>query len=134
MAHPTPKGRILCTEDDADTRDLFALVLEIQGYEVICTKYAKEALTRARDGHFDLFLFDNWLPEMSGIELTTKVRSFNLTTPILFVSGAGFKTDEAQAREAGAQGYLIKPIDTDELAAEVERLIAQYRPITSAAP
>jgi DNA-binding response OmpR family regulator len=63
------KGRILCTDDEADIRDLVAFVLWQQGYEVECTDSAEEALAHARDGTLDLFLFDNWLPGMSGIEL-----------------------------------------------------------------
>jgi DNA-binding response OmpR family regulator len=120
----TPKGRILCTEDDADTRDLIALVLNNEGYEVVTTESTANALELAKSQHFDLYLVDTWMPGLSGTGLTEKLRQFDIKTPILFYSGAAYETDKVKARIAGAQGYLVKPVDNDELVAEVVRLIA----------
>jgi DNA-binding response OmpR family regulator len=64
MADPAPRGRILCTEDDADTRDLLVFVLRQQGYEVICTGSPEDALALAKSQKFDMFLFDS--PSLGG--------------------------------------------------------------------
>ncbi|MBA2527840.1 MAG: response regulator [Pyrinomonadaceae bacterium] len=78
------KGRILCTEDDADTRELIAWVLTDQGFDVICANSASHALELAKGQHFDLYLMDRFMPGLSGTELTKKLREFDIKTPILF--------------------------------------------------
>ncbi len=120
----TPKGRILCTEDDADTRDLITFTLELEGYKVICTDDAQTALELIKAERFDLYLLDNWLPGVSGVDLCEKIREFDAKTPILFYSGAAYPTDKERALGAGAQGYLVKPVVTDDLLREVSRLLS----------
>lgn len=118
------RPRILCTEDHADTCDLLAFVLNLAGYEVICSSNPEDALSHARSESFDLFIVDTWLPGMSGIELTKKLRHLKIKTPVLFYTGCGFPKDKAEAREAGASGYLVKPVESDDLVSEVARLIS----------
>jgi DNA-binding response OmpR family regulator len=120
----TPKFRILCTEDDEDTRDLIVLVLNGHDCEVVTSASATESLHLARTQRFDLYLLDNWLPASSGIELCKELRRFDSKTPILFYSGAAYDKDKMEAQEYGAQGYLTKPADSYELVAEVLRLIS----------
>lgn len=119
--------RILCTEDDADTRELITFVLRRNNFEVITTETPDLAIEIAKDFSFDLYLLDNWMPSMSGTDLCKELRSFDAETPILFYSGAGYEIDKTAAFASGAQGYLVKPVDNEELVAEVHRLIAQSR-------
>ena len=121
---PTPKFRILCTEDDADTRDLIVVVLNGHNCEVVTSASSPESLHLAQTQRFDLYLLDNWLPGSSGTELCQALRKFDSKTPILFYSGAAYDKDKKRALECGAQAYLIKPADGDQLSAEVLRLIA----------
>lgn len=121
------KGRILCTEDDADTRDLIDYVLTEYGFEVICTQSTDQAIELARTQAFDLYLVDNWMPGLSGTALTEKLRQFDIKTPVLFYSGAAYEADKEAARLSGAQGYLVKPADGDHLIAEVVRIIAESK-------
>lgn len=122
MAH-----RILCTEDNRETRELIALVLTDAGFEVVCTEGPEEALELAKTKQFDLYVIDNWLPGISGDVLCRKLRVFDTKTPILFYSGAAFEINKVRAREAGAQGYLVKPVEQADLVAEVVRLIDEAR-------
>lgn len=127
-AGPTsPKARILCTEDDPDSRELIVFVLEAENYDVTCTENPADALTLAQRKQFDLILVDNWMPGLSGQELTTEIRKFNRKTPILFYSGAAYDADKQNARNAGAQGYLTKPLGICDLVNEVSKLIAEAR-------
>ena len=121
------KGRILCTEDDVDTRELIDFVLTQYGYEVVCSASNVQAIDLAKTQNFDLYLVDNWMPGLSGTELTEKLRQFDLKTPVLFYSGAASETDREAARVSGAQGYLVKPANGDQLIAEVTRLIAESK-------
>ena len=122
-----PKGRILCTEDDQDTRELLVMLLEQAGYVVNCTESPLQALKLAREVFYDLILVDNWMPQMTGDQLTREIRTFNVSTPILYYSGAAFESDKQLARDAGAQGYLVKPEGISTLVDEVARLIAEAR-------
>lgn len=123
--------RILCTEDNPDTRDLLAFLLESEGFEVVCADSAADALELAKTQVFDLLLVDNWMPGLSGLALTEQVREFGLQTPIVFYSGAARDQDKEDARLAGAQGYLVKPVDIDDLIAEVTRVIAESKIVPS---
>lgn len=123
----TPKGRILCTEDDPDTRDLLVFTLSAAGYDITCTDNASDAIARIANEKFDLCLMDNWMPGASGEDLCKQIREFDSTTPILFYSGAGYEADKQRARNAGAQGYLVKPVLEDQLIAEVARIIAESK-------
>ncbi|HEV7745378.1 MAG TPA: response regulator [Pyrinomonadaceae bacterium] len=124
---PLSRTRILITEDDLDTRTLLEFLLDGAGHEVTSTSSLEEALTAAKVGGFDLYLLDNWLAASSGIELCEKLREFDLLTPILFCSGAAYEKDKENALRAGAQGYLVKPVDAEVLIAEISRLIAKSR-------
>lgn len=121
----SPAFRILCTEDDVDTRDLITFVLKSSNFQVITTETPELALEIARDFSFDLYLVDNWMPTMTGVELCKEIRRFDARTPILFYSGAGYEADKTAAYASGAQGYLVKPVENDQLVSEVRRLISE---------
>ena len=117
------KHRILCTEDDTDTREVLRMLLELEGFEVTCAEDSAQAIRLAKAEKFDLYLLDHWMPEMAGDLLCLKLREFDSTTPILFYSGAATDADKARAMASGAQGYVVKPADPEELTAEIRRLL-----------
>ena len=102
-------GRILCADDNPDTRDLVFAMLQAGGHDVICVETCAEALDLLKREKFDLVVLDNWMPEITGTELTRRIREFDKTTPILFYSAAAYEADKHAALGAGAQGYLTKP-------------------------
>lgn len=122
-----PRLRILCTEDDGDTRDLITIVFSHYDCEVVTSESPAQAIELARAERFDLYLLDNWMPHISGNELCEKLRLFDTETPILFYSGAAYPKDIAEGYASGAQGYLVKPANNDELVAEVFRLVHKSR-------
>jgi DNA-binding response OmpR family regulator len=122
-----PNARILYAEDDADTRELVTLVLEMQNCQVVATESYEEALRLARAEHFDLYLIDNWMPHISGVKLCEQLREFDRHTPVLFYSGAAYDADRERALASGAQGYLVKPAGGEQLIAEVLRLVSGSR-------
>lgn len=124
----TTKPRILFTEDDPDTREMLFYLLRSEGYSVVCVESADEGLSLAKNEEFDLYLLDNWLPGLTGCELTKIIREFNKTTPILFYSGVADKAHIEEARLAGAQGYLVKPVNNDDLISEIRRFLAPPKP------
>ena len=120
-------GHILYVEDDEDTRELVTYVLANRRYTVVAAANGDEALKLARTNNFDLYVIDNWMSGVSGIDLCRKLREFDSRTPILFYSGAAFERDKQDAFAAGAQGYLVKPAGPDELIAEVNRIVSAAR-------
>ena len=118
---------ILYTEDDADTRELVSYVLTSSNCKVTLADTDDKALLLARTNQFDLYMIDNWLTGGSGIDLCKRLREFDSTTPILFYSGAVYDRDKQEAFASGAQGYLTKPVDNDDLVEAVFRLISARR-------
>lgn len=106
---------ILLAEDDADTRELVQLILRHAGFRVSVTGDSSEVLDLLATDRFDALLLDNWMPEVTGLELCRTIRSFDENTPIFFCSGAVTEADKKAAFSAGAQGYLAKPFDPDDL-------------------
>lgn len=122
----SPKPRILHAEDNADARELMAFLFAEYNCEWVGAETFVEALRLAKEGGFDLFLLDTWLPDISGIHLCERIREFDTTTPVLFFTAAAFDKDRREAMTKGAQGYLIKPSDPDILMAEIFRLMKEY--------
>jgi len=106
---------ILLAEDDADTRDVITLILNHAGFRVSVTDDSSEVLKLLAADSFDALLLDNWMPNLDGIELCRLIRSCDSSIPIFFCSGAVTEADKQAAFSAGAQGYLAKPFDPDEL-------------------
>ena len=120
-----PKYRILCTEDNEDTREVLTLLLKLAGFEVTCVESPADALRLAKSEKFDLYLLDSWLPGMDGDDLCKTLLELDSTIPILFYSGATSPADRERAMKAGAKGYMFKPAELDQLACEITRLISE---------
>ena len=99
------------------------MVLSRSGFDVTCANDADHAIALAKTKTFNLYLLDTWVPGVSGTKLCSHIREFDAETPILFYSGAASDVDKEAAKKAGAQGYLVKPANGDELLAEVNRLL-----------
>ena len=108
---------ILFAEDDLDTRELVQLILRQAGFRVSVTGDSTEVLQLLATDHFDALLLDNWMPNVTGLELCRLIRTFDHSTPIFFCSGAATEQDKRSALAAGAQGYFVKPFDPHELTA-----------------
>jgi CheY-like chemotaxis protein len=116
------RKRVLCVDDDLDTRDMMNALLDYYGYEPVIAGSVSEALASAKSGGLALCILDHWLTESNGIELCQQIRAFDPDTPIMFYSGAAYKTDIQNGLDAGAQAYLVKP-DFDNLKPTIDRLI-----------
>jgi DNA-binding response OmpR family regulator len=101
--------RILCVEDDVDSRQMITALLGQAGYDVAAVGSVTEGLELAKQGDFALIILDVLYGEGSGIELCRQIRAFDARTPIVFYSGAAYEDDIRTGKEAGAQGYIVKP-------------------------
>lgn len=106
---------ILVADDDRDSRELLQFFLQSAGFRVSITGNPAEVLYLTARERFDALLLDNWMPDITGLDLCRHIRTFDQLTPILFCSGAVTPSDIEAATVAGAQGYIGKPIDLDHL-------------------
>jgi CheY-like chemotaxis protein len=120
-------GPILVVDDHPINLKLVRVVLQNQGYEVHVAEDAEEAVELLRTIRPRLILMDLQLPGMDGYELTRRLKSAAETRdiPVVAVTSYAMKGDERRAREAGCDGYLSKPIDTEALPGIVAGYLAR---------
>lgn len=119
------KPLILVVEDDKPVRNLIALTLETQGYRYKTAAKGSEAIMESLSYQPDLMILDLGLPDMDGVEIIRKTRTWS-NMPIIIVSARSEDTDKITALDAGADDYLAKPFSVDELLA---RLRVSFRRI-----
>lgn len=117
--------RILVVEDDDLNRRLFCDVLKSQGYAVEPVADGRDALDRARSFVPNLIVMDIQLPNVSGLDLMGMAKADTVlrTIPILAVTAYAAKGDEERIRNAGADGYLSKPVSIASFMAAVNALV-----------
>lgn len=119
-----PRPRVLCVDDDEDSRVMLITLLRLALIEAKAVGTAAQALSLIQTERFDLYLLDAWLPGLDGFELCRRMRAFDPDTPILFFSGAAYEADKKRGIEAGADAYLIKP-DVDGLVGSITQFVSQ---------
>lgn len=117
------KDKILIIEDEASISSFIATVLAANNYDTMIAHTGSEAITMITSHCPDLILLDLGLPDMDGVEIIKKIRSWS-TMPIIVISARTEETDKIEALDAGADDYLTKPFSVEELLA---RLRAAFR-------
>lgn len=117
--------RILVVEDNDLNRKLFCDVLKSQGFAVEPVGDGREALDKAREFVPNLMIMDIQLPNISGLDLIEAAKKDPVLRmiPVLAVTAYAGKGDEERIREAGAEGYLAKPVSIGPFMAAVRKLI-----------
>lgn len=126
------KGTILLVEDEENLQEALKLNLELEGYEVICAGDGLEALKKTEHEFFDLIILDIMLPEVDGISVTETLRLQNNDVPILIVSAKSSSADRVLGLKKGADDYLIKPFNLEELFLRVYKLIDKNKRLSKA--
>ena len=114
---------VLVVEDDAAIRNLISTTLETYKYKFLTAATGEMAIMEAVSHNPDVVLLDLGLPDMDGVEIIRKIRSWS-TMPIIVISARTEETDKIEALDAGADDYLTKPFSVEELLA---RLRAAFR-------
>ena len=119
------KVQILVIEDDVAVGNLITTTLEMENYQFRLAKTAKQGIMSVLSYNPDIMLLDLGLPDMDGLEVIQKVRSWS-NIPIIVVSARSEDQDKVKALDLGADDYLTKPFDMDELIARIVSLIRRY--------
>lgn len=115
--------RILLVEDEEHLRSMLKLNFELEGYFVQATDSGRKALQEFRGARYDLLVLDVMLPEMDGYTLCETIRLENLTVPVLFLTAKGASGDKVKGLKLGADDYLAKPFNLEELLLRVKALL-----------
>ncbi|TXB62748.1 response regulator transcription factor [Phaeodactylibacter luteus] len=115
--------RILLVEDEENIQDVIKLNLEMEDFEVVAADNGKDALKFAREQHFDLLILDVMLPEVDGFQICEQVRLTNREVPIIFLTAKDSAQDRIAGLKKGADDYLTKPFNLEELLLRVNNLI-----------
>jgi two-component system KDP operon response regulator KdpE len=115
---PEDKELILLIEDEPQMRRFLRITLLSNGYRLIETETGAEGLLQAASRNPDVVLLDLGLPDMDGLEVTTRLREWT-QTPVIVISAREQEQDKVKALDAGADDYLTKPFDAGELLARI---------------
>lgn len=115
------RPRLLLAEDDPQLGPLIARVLD-EVYDVALHADGGEALSAAQDERFDVMIIDRRLPTVDGISIVETLRRSNVTTPMLILTALGSVHDKVRGLDAGANDYLVKPFEFDELYARLRAI------------
>lgn len=122
--------RILLVEDEESLRESLKLNLELEDYEVVATDNGKDAIKYFHEQHFDLAILDVMLPEVDGFQICEQIRLTNMDMPVIFLTAKDAATDRIAGLKRGADDYITKPFNLEELLLRVSNLIRR----TSKAP
>jgi CheY-like chemotaxis protein len=121
-ARPLDGVKVLCAEDDPDTRDMLCQYLQRQGARILCASGAAQMLAAVDSFQPDIVLSDLAMPGLDGFELVRRLRGRTAQVPAVAVTAHTSPQDRQRTRAAGFQEHLGKPIDLDNLVVVIQRL------------
>lgn len=121
------KLSVLLVEDEENLHDALKLNLELEGYEITSAYDGHEALKKIEEEYFDLIIMDVMLPGVDGISVTEHIRLQNNEVPILILSAKNTSADRVAGLKKGADDYLTKPFNLEELLLRVHKLIEKNK-------
>lgn len=115
--------KLLIAEDERDLADALTVLLERNKYAVDTVYNARDAYEYASTGEYDGVILDIMMPQLTGLQVVTRLREDGVTTPVMLLTAKGQKDDRITGFDAGADDYLPKPFATDELLARIRALL-----------
>jgi len=114
--------KVLIVEDDAKLAKFLAKILEEEGYPSEICRNGLDGLEQARTGAYDLILLDWMLPHLDGLSLCRMLRNEGMAVPVLMLTARGELKERVLGLETGADDYVVKPFEVEELLARVRAL------------
>jgi two-component system response regulator QseB len=115
--------RVLVVEDDRELREMLHRLLSEAGHDVTAVADGHSALHRALTDEYDLLIVDRGLPAIEGLDLIARLRRSDVNAPILVLTAYGSVADRVAGLDAGAEDYMVKPFEIEELLARVRALL-----------
>jgi len=127
-------NRILIVDDDDEIRELLEFDIRSSGYFVDTAKDGMEGLNKALNNTYDLILLDVMMPKMNGFEVCKNIRQAKLAIPILMLTAKGTIDDKTTGFDCGADDYLVKPFDVQEVLLRIRVLLRRNNIQTEETP
>ncbi|OAB42122.1 response regulator transcription factor [Paenibacillus glacialis] len=124
-------AKIVIADDDAYIRELIALFLRNEGFEILEARDGAEALAIVENSQIDLVILDIMMPQLDGWELCKEIRRIDLNIPILMVTAKGESAQKVKGFQLGTDDYVTKPFDPLELVMRVKALLKRYMIVSS---
>ena len=124
----TEMKRILIVDDDDEIRELLEFDVSQSGYFVDTASDGKEGLQKALNNSYDLILLDVMMPKMNGFDVCKNIRQAKLSIPILMLTAKGTINDKTIGFDCGADDYLVKPFDIQEVLLRIRVLLRRNQP------
>ena len=115
--------RVLLVEDEEHLLNTIKLNLELEGLSVNAIDNGRKAIEEFKKQAFDLVILDVMLPEMDGFAICKEIRKKNTIVPVLFLTAKGMGEDRVQGLKIGADDYMVKPFNLEELMLRVHNLL-----------
>ncbi len=125
MAYKKKDINVLIVDDDAQICDSVSKILKNEGYSVITANNGNNAISISTQEHIDIALIDIRLPDISGIDVLEKFKQSKPQTGLIIISGVATLDDATRSLNLGADIFLIKPIDPEELLDRIEKVLHQ---------
>lgn len=122
----TDARRLLIVEDDRELRAMLERLLRDEGYQVDAVADGQAGLHRALVDRYDVMVIDRGLPAIDGLDLMRRLRGRGVATPVIMLTAYGSVVDRVEGLDAGAEDYLVKPFDVDELLARLRALLRRH--------
>ena len=115
--------RLLIVDDDEEIRELLVFDIQSSGYTVDSAKDGEEGLKKAVENNYDLILLDVMMPKMNGYDVCKNIRLVKPKVPVLMLTAKGTIHDKTEGFEVGADDYLVKPFDVQEVLFRIRALL-----------
>ncbi len=119
--------RVLLVEDDSATAKSIEMMLKSEGYVCDCADLGEDGLEIGKLYDYDLIVLDLMLPDIDGYEVLRRLRAAKVQTPILILSGLSEPDQKVKGLGFGADDYLTKPFDKDELVARIQAIVRRSK-------
>ncbi len=119
--------RLLIVDDDPEIMDWLKLDLKLSGYSTDTATDGLSGLNKALEGKYDLIILDVMMPKMNGFDVCKNIRKTNNDVPIILLTAKGTINDKIQGFDSGADDYLVKPFDIQELLVRSRALLRRVQ-------
>ena len=119
--------RVLLVEDEVNLAKLIKMNLELEGFEVDHSDNGASALDKLNQGYYDIVVLDLMIPKVSGMDVLAAMRLKNTDTPVIIVSAKDTSTDRISGLKMGADDYLNKPFEIEELVIRMHKLLDRHK-------
>jgi two-component system alkaline phosphatase synthesis response regulator PhoP len=127
-------GSILVVEDEKSLHETLRLNLELEGYDVTSAYNGADAVKICQEGYFDLIILDIMLPAMDGLTVLETIKLHRVDSPVLILSARNTSADRVAGLRKGADDYLTKPFELEELLLRVNNLVAKGKALRMVKP